>query len=148
MKTLKKLVLTLAVCLMAAPAFAGPSVDSLLRCLADNTTGRDRKDLARWMFVAMAAHPEMHDLANVTPTTGDQVSQTVGALLTRLMTDTCRPQLQAAVKAEGREGVSAAFESLGKLAMQELMTNKEVRTALLGFDKYVDRKKLESAFTP
>jgi hypothetical protein len=148
MKTLRKLALAIAVCLMAAPAFAGPAVDTLLQCLADNTTGRDRKDLARWMFVAMAAHPEMHDLSTVTPATGDQVSQTVGVLLTRLMTDTCRPALQAAVKAEGREGVSAAFESLGKLAMQELLTNKEVRSSLMGFDKYVDRKKLESAFTP
>ena len=40
-----------------------PAGDALGRCLADNTTGRGRKDLARWVFVSMAAHPEIRPLA-------------------------------------------------------------------------------------
>ena len=31
---------------------------ALASCLADSTTGRDRKDLVRWMFFAIGSHPE------------------------------------------------------------------------------------------
>jgi hypothetical protein len=26
-------------------------------CMADSSTGKDRKELARWIFVAMSSHP-------------------------------------------------------------------------------------------
>ena len=45
---------------LVAPSGATYATDEALsRCLADNTSGRDRKDLARWVFFAMAAHPEI-----------------------------------------------------------------------------------------
>jgi hypothetical protein len=145
MNHLRKFLIALAISSLGVSAFAGPSTDSLLTCLADNTTGRDRKELARWMFVAMAAHPEMHDLSSVTPATGDQASQSVALLLTHLLSESCPQEVRAARRADGSQAMSAAFESLGRLAMQELVTSKEVRSALTGFEKFIDRKKLESA---
>jgi hypothetical protein len=145
MNRLRKILIALAISSVGIPVYAGPSTDLLLTCLADNTTGRDRKELARWMFVAMAAHPEMRDLSNVTPASGDQASQSVALLLTRLLSESCSQEVRVARKADGSQAMGAAFESLGRLAMQELVTSKEVRSALTNFEKFLDRKKLESA---
>lgn len=63
---LTKLVTIAFAVIITTPALAGPYTDALGSCLADNTTGKDRKELARWIFVAMSAHPEMRDLSNTT----------------------------------------------------------------------------------
>jgi hypothetical protein len=36
-----------------------------------------------------------------------------------------------------------AFEHLGKMAMQELMSNQEVNAAMDGFVRYIDKEKLD-----
>src|SRR3982751_4847671 len=63
---LLRIALLAASTLGALPAIAGPASQSLGTCLADNTSGRDRKELAKWIFVAMSAHPDMKDVAGVT----------------------------------------------------------------------------------
>jgi hypothetical protein len=131
--------------LVAIPAEAGPTGDALTACLADNTTGKDRKDLSRWIFAAMSAHPAMQDIASATPAARERTSEAVGLLITRLMTESCTSQLRAASKAEGSQALTAAFDALGRLAMQELTANADVRKAIGGFEQYVDRKKVEAA---
>jgi hypothetical protein len=57
-----------AVMLMACVSVqAQQPADALSTCFADRTSGKDRKDLARWIFLAMAAHPEMKEQATPTP---------------------------------------------------------------------------------
>jgi len=99
-------------------------------CLADNTTGKERKDLARWIFAAMAAHTEMRDLSSSTPATREKISQSIGALITRLLTENCADQTKTAMAKEGSQSLQTAFGSLGQLAMQELMTNQDVNAAI------------------
>ena len=129
----------------AAPASAGPAADSLIACLADNTSGKERKELARWLFASMAAHPEMRDIASATTVVREQTSQSAGLLFTRLLSENCPTQYRVALRTEGSPALVAAFESLGRLAMQELMTNDDVRTAIGNLEKFVDRRKLEAA---
>jgi hypothetical protein len=38
-----------------------------------------------------------------------------------------------------------AFQKLGELAMKELMTNPEVGAAMSGFERRIDRAKMEAA---
>ena len=130
---------------IAAPAHAGPHADTLGACLADHSTGKDRKDLARWMFASMSAHPDLRDISSAVEATRDQASQAVASLFTRLLTEPCRQQARAAAKHEGSQAFHAAFGSLGKLAMQELMTNREVHRTVTGFERFVDRRKLDAA---
>jgi hypothetical protein len=137
------LILSVAV-LSAAPAVAGPHADAMASCLADNTTGKERKDLARWIFAAMAAHPEMRDLSSSTPATREKISQSIGALITRLLTENCADQTKTAMAKEGSQSLQTAFGSLGQLAMQELMTNQDVNAAISEFERYVDSKKIEA----
>lgn len=134
-----------AALLVAAPAGAGPYADAMAGCLADNTTGKERKELARWIFAAMAAHPEMRDLSSSTPATRDRISQSIGALITRLLTENCAEQTRNAMAKEGSQSLETAFGSLGQLAMQELMSNQDVNAAISEFERYIDSKKIEAS---
>jgi hypothetical protein len=139
LKLLKVATAALALCI-AYPVSAGPASAPLISCFADNTSGRERKELARWLFSSMSARPELRDIASATAPLREQSSQSVGRLFTRLLSESCPAQYRAAAKAEGSTAVGEAFESLGKLAMQELMTSADVRAAIGGFEKFVDRK--------
>lgn len=139
-------VVALSCCWPQAHA-ASPESEALGLCLADNTTGKDRKELARWIFVAMAVHPEIRDLNAVTPPVRTQADKDMAALITRLLTEACvKPLRQAVAGQNSQAALFDAFKSLGELAMRELMTNREVAESINGYLQYVDRKKLEDAF--
>lgn len=123
------------------PAQASPAGDALGRCLADNTTGKDRKDLARWVFVSMAAHPEIRPLAAVPPSAVDRASRDVARMMTTVLVDRCPAQARAALRVGG-SAFESAFSTLGELAMVELMTDPDVNTTLTAFERYLDQDKL------
>jgi hypothetical protein len=121
-------------------AQAGPKAEALGACLGDSTTGKDRKDLARWIFVAMSAHPDIKPLSNVSDAMRGDADEGVAQL-----TERCRVQAREAAQQEGSAGVVTAFQKLGELAMKELMTNPEVGAAMSGFERRIDRAKMEAA---
>lgn len=141
---LSALLLSLAAALPLS-AQAGPKAEALAACLGDSTNGKDRKDLARWIFVAMASHPENKDLSNVTQAARDGADEAAARLFMVLLTERCQVQAREAIQTEGQAGMVTAFQTLGALAMQELMTNPEVATAVSGFERRIDRAKMEAA---
>jgi hypothetical protein len=132
--------------MMVSPATASPASDALSSCLADNTTGRDRTDMARWVFIAMSAHPEIHNLSNITEKNREDANMMMGALLTKLLTENCPAQAKTAIK-EGGSAFNSAFGVFGRVAMQELMSNQEVTSSISGFIKYLDKDKMKSVFS-
>jgi hypothetical protein len=133
--------------LTSSSVSASTSVDELSSCLADNTTGKDRKDMARWIFLAMSSHPEISSFTNISEQKRDEVNMLMGAMVTKLMTESCPVQVKKAMGVEGGQALKTAFGVLGRLAMQELMTNTEVNSSFSGFTKYIDKSKMESAFS-
>ncbi len=129
--------------LLAGPAFA--QANALERCLADGTTGKDRKELARWVFLAMAAHPEMKQLANATPAAVDESSRRTAALFNRLLADTCAKEVKAAMQGGGTQAIQPAFNVLGQLAMRELMGDKDVMGTMAVFERYIDQPRINAA---
>ncbi len=127
-------------------AIASPVSDALGNCMADNTTGKDRKDMARWMFVAISVHPEMRNLSQISKNDQDNVDMLMGNLVTKLLTESCSEQAKNAMN-EGGEAFKTAFSVLGQLAMQELMTNPDVKSSISGFGKYIDKDKMNAVFT-
>ena len=124
-------------------------VDALKTCVADNTSGKDRKDLAKWVFFAMAAHPEIKPYvgANVAGP-ADESSKTMATLVTRLLTDSCVGEVKAVMKTgQGSQAVKLAFTTLGALAMQELMADKAVQDAMGSFGRYVDQARLNGVLS-
>ncbi|MCY4745930.1 hypothetical protein NYO99_13175 [Pelomonas sp. UHG3] len=146
-RLLPTLLLSLAAALPLS-AQAGPKAQALGACLADSTTGKDRKDLARWIFIAMATHPEIKDLSRVDQPARDGADEAAAKLFTALLAERCQVQAREAVQAEGQAGMVAAFQTLGALAMQELMSNPEVAAAVGGFERRVDRAKVDAALAP
>jgi hypothetical protein len=124
----------------------GSEINTLSTCLADNTSGKDRKDLATWVFFAMSAHPEM--TPHMKPETQAAVLDSnlrTGQLFNRLMNESCINELRAVTKAIGPQGVEAAFKTLGELAMRELMSNPEVNQRFGDVYKFMNLPALEKA---
>jgi len=123
-------------------AIASPSSEALGACMADSLTGKERKNLAQWIFFAIAAHPEIRSFANVSSQDQVKIDQSTGQLITRLLTENCAPQVRAALQQDGNEALNSAFETVGKVAMQELMTDKDVVASISGYAKYLDEQKI------
>ena len=52
--------LVLVACTLLSPqARAGEAGDALSKCLSESTTTYDRRALVRWIFSAIAAHPDL-----------------------------------------------------------------------------------------
>jgi hypothetical protein len=131
--------------MLAVPTYAEPTVDAFSRCLAESTTGKDRKDFARWLFVSMGAHPSMREISRITPEAAEDASRNAGLLLTKLLADSCPKEAQAAFKAVGAAAMQSAFGVVGQLAMQELMTDKDVAAGMSILEKYLDSQRIQAA---
>jgi hypothetical protein len=89
----------------------------------------------------------MRDVSNASNIAREQASQLVGTLFTRLLTEGCKEQARLAARNEGSQAFQTAFGSLGKLAIQELTSNQEVNASISAFERYIDKKKIEAAFS-
>ena len=146
-KTVKSLILatTLAI---ATPALSDttPTVNpvaSLSGCLVDSLDGKERKQLAKWIFFAIAAHPEIKQFSKVTPKDVDEMDKAIGALISRLLTVDCADKLKAAQKVD-RTALPKSFRLVGEVAMKELMQDKSVTSSITGYAKYIDKDKINA----
>ena len=142
MRILAPLFLGLALVLPQA-AMASPASDALGNCLKDNTSGKDRKDLARWIFVSMSTHPEIRSMASITEAARTETNKGMADLVTRLLTVNCAAQTRAAGQ-EGPNSMLASFKSLGEVAMMELTSNPAVAESISAYVQFVDKKKVEA----
>ena len=139
--------LLLAASATAHAATATP-VEAVQTCLTDNTNGKDRKLLARWIFLSMAAHPTLKSLSAASAQEREDTSREFAALVMRLMTVDCKVQMQAVMADTGNDptaGLKVAFTQLGQVAMQELMGDKDVDAATSQFAKFIDEDVLRAA---
>ncbi|MFC0253243.1 hypothetical protein [Massilia consociata] len=142
MRILATLLLSLAI-LSPHAAMASPASDALGNCLKDNTSGKDRKDLARWIFVSMSTHPEIRTMANISESVRTDTDKQMADLFTRLLTVNCAAQTRAAAQQDGPNGMMSSFKSLGEVAMMELTSNPAVAQSITAYVQFVDKKKVE-----
>ena len=150
-KPMRKLCTTLTISIFCSAAMlssvmAGPATDSLASCLADNTTGKERKDLARWVYAGMSIHPEIQELSNVTNVNREDLDKSIATMFTKLITENCPAQAKLAVDQDGLTGFQTALGTIGQLAMQELLSNPDVNASFTNFTKYIDQNKINSVF--
>lgn len=134
--------------LTAATAVAGPYGDEMAKCLVNSTTAADRTTFIKWMFAAMALHPDVRAMALVSDQQRDEANKTTAALFVKMVTETCRDQAQKAIRYEGAETLSTAFQVFGQVAGRELFTNPNVADGLKGLVKYLDEAKLKELAAP
>ncbi len=141
--TIVRVAMLLVTLLLSAAVQASPASDALGKCFSDNTTGKDRKDLAKWIFAGMSAHPDIGTIAKASPQDIEAAQRTMGILFTRLIADACPNQMKTVLQSDGSEDIRIAFEHLGKMAMQELMSNPQVNQSIGGFERYIDKAKTD-----
>lgn len=144
---MKRSVLALFLYCLSLAANAQPAIEAFSNCIADNSSGKDRKEMARWIFVSMGAHPEIKSIASISATAPEETSKTMGELVTRLLGENCPREAKLAIEVAGPNALEAGFKLLGELAMRELMTNKEVSISLGLYEKYLNKEKMIQAFT-
>jgi hypothetical protein len=131
--------------LLAGAAHAGVYSDDMGKCLVSATSQADKTNLVRWIFATAALHPEVASIASVSQEERGRMDRDIAALFERLVTEDCREEAREAIR---YEGMNTAFESsfalLGKVAMQELMTDPNVSAGFDGFTKYLDEQKFEA----
>ena len=132
---------------IAGQAMADPATDALSACLVKSATPDDHIALARWIFGAMAAHPRVADMANISAAQQEAINKAGGELFTRLLTHDCAPETTAAIRSNGQAAIETAFGILGEAAMQDLMSDPKVTDSLGGMMKYVDQDKLFQVMT-
>jgi len=143
----KLYVILIAFLATASAAFAGPYSDTLGKKLVSSTTSQEKALFVRWMFVAMALHPDLKDMSSITPAQREEANRAVANLMTKMLTQTCAVEAKEAVKYEGASAIEGAFNLFGQIAARELFTNKEVSGGLAELQKYFDSKAIEQALS-
>ena len=134
---------------MAVASLAGFSMNAVAdtqalgTCLVDSLDGKERKQLAKWIYFAIAAHPEMASFSNVTADDRQATDEYVGDLVTRLLVDDC-PDAFKAAQGSDPLALQKSFEFVGQVAMQELITNQDVVVAISSYANYADQERINS----
>lgn len=134
-------------CMMAAlamaPASAQPlpaagAAERLGACLASRTTGADRILVARWLLTALASAPQVADIASVSAAKREEANRAMAGLFTRLLTKDCATEARVLFKARDQSGFQVAGESLGRVAVQELLNNPKALQAMGAYSAYIN----------
>lgn len=126
--------------IVMSPLLSNAQVPAVLgKCIVANITASDRQDVARWVFLSMAAHPEVKQFSIARAEAAEAAARKVGALFTRTMRDECAREVQEAARTEGRPVVPSAINFFTQLGVQELMTNRDVLANLSSFSQFADR---------
>lgn len=134
--------------LVAGPVSAGPAADRMADCLVRKTTGQDRIDLVRWIVLAYSKHPDVAIFVETDPRAEDGIQQTTGALFSRLVLTDCPTETKVAFAEERETAFEVAFGVLGEVAAEELMRDRSVNDAIVGFFDFVDFDQVDRLLAP
>ena len=128
-------------------AAAGPFGDDMAKCIVNSTSPEDRTLFVQWLFSMISLHPDLSAMSAITAKQREETSAKTGALLERLLLESCRSQTQQAIQNEGPQVIQSAFQVLGQVAARGLLTEPHVLAGVKDIGKYVDDKKLDALTT-
>lgn len=129
---------------ISGPLIAGQYSNNLAKCLVKSTSMSERSDLIKWIFAAMASHPEVSALSNISAATRTDLNKKIAHLFVTLVAERCKKETRLAVKFESPKAISFAFKTLGATAARGLMSHPDVNSFIEEMDRYVDHNKLDS----
>lgn len=131
--------------LLASPSvFAGPYADEMAKCLVTSTSESDKNFLVKWMFAAAALHPAVKSISSVTDAQRNELNVKTAKLFERLLTESCKKQVQTAIKYEGQSTIESAFQVLGQVAARGLFSDPAVNGFIAQLGNHIDKQKMES----
>jgi hypothetical protein len=128
-------------------AFAGPYGDDMAKCLVKAASPEDRVVFIKWLFAAIALHPDVASMATIAPQQRDEFNKRAGALFQRLLTESCRSETQQAIRYEGPAIVQYAFQVFGQAAAGDLFSSPRVAEGMKDLSKYIDQEKIKALST-
>jgi hypothetical protein len=136
------------ICAAPKSAVAGPFGDDMAKCLVKSTSPEDRTLLVRWIFSAIALHPDLTSLAAISTQQRDEITKKAGALFQRLLLESCKAETQQAVQNEGSLTIQYAFQILGQAATRGLFSDPHVAEGMKDLAKNIDEEKLKALISP
>jgi hypothetical protein len=121
----------------AQPSAGAAAQAALNQCVSMHTTGADRILTARWLFVMMAASPQISDLSAVTAERKKDLDQGFARLFTRLVTKDCAGEVRPLAAANLQDAFEEVGKALGETAMNELVHGKEVDKAMGAYTDFI-----------
>jgi hypothetical protein len=129
--------------LSGTSVFANTPTEQLGTCLVDTLNGKERKNLAKWIYFSIGSHPEMKPFMKATDADIQESDEFVGKLITKILVEDCPKELHSANKSDPL-AIQKAFELVGQVAMQELMTNQDTMNAITNYITYTDQDKINA----
>jgi len=127
------------------PLTSSADTQALGSCLADSLNGKERKLLVKWIYYSIATHPELEANSDITEADREDSDRATGSLITRLFVQDCPSEAKVAHNSDPN-AIRQAFEFVGKVAMQEIMTNQNVMSSISNYIKYADQNKINNLF--
>jgi hypothetical protein len=137
----------LSIYLGGQPAIAGVYTDDMSKCLVNSSTQADQTLLVQWIFSAMAFHPAVKPMANVTAEQATALTRKAAELSQRLLTVDCRKEVVTALKYEGTSSLEASFSVLGQVAMRGMLSDPAVAKSTGAIATYLDEAKIKALMT-
>ncbi len=136
-------VMAMAMMVSAPPQLGAQTASARLGdCLVQSSTGGQRLALAQWIAHAIISHPNVRQSIAAPQEVLDDADRRMAGVFTDLVAEACRDESRDAVR-EGGNSFELAFETLGRIAMVELMNNRDVTRRIEGFAQYLDRQQFE-----
>ncbi|MBI3439971.1 MAG: hypothetical protein HY054_15200 [Proteobacteria bacterium] len=134
---------TAAIAQEPPPTAQAPSAESqaLMACVVRNTTTDDSIVLMRWMFVGIARHPSISQMASISDAERVDANRQMGALFNRILLDNCSNETRAALQVDRAHAMGFAFRALGSHAMSDFMGNPDVSSSISDVLSYIDQRR-------
>lgn len=130
-------------------ASAQEAPDALQACVLESATEADHRTLVRWIYAAIALHPDLQDMAGAVDAQREQANREMGALIERLLAVDCVDAARQAAQAGEADAVfGQAFGLLGQVAGQSLFNDSRVGAEAAGIVRYVDMNRIVPLFLP
>ncbi|MGI2260574.1 hypothetical protein [Shewanella sp. GXUN23E] len=145
---MKKLIAALLPLVLVTPgiAYSAQPGQTLGTCMSDSLNGKERKELAKWVYFAMSTHSSIEPYSKVSDKDREASNRYVGALISRLLTEDCPEVAKQAYESDGLQAFETGFGIVGEVAMQELMNEASVAQALGAFEQYLDQSQFDKIF--
>ncbi len=141
-RTLSKVASILGLLTLSPLVISGEFTDDLSDCLVSSTTEEDKLSLVRWMFAAMALHPAVADMAEVSLSARERSNREMAELLVELLRDRCYSETQSALQNEGALALQTSFSVLGQVAATNLFADPKVSAGLASIETYINAEDL------
>jgi len=130
-------------------ATAQDAPGELQTCVVSATGPDDNRILVQWMFSAIALHPDLQDLSQVSDERREQANRAMGELMVRLLTVDCVDHARRAFRDGSADGaLGAAFGHVGKMAGEGLFADPRVAAEASSLIRHIDMNRLVELVLP